>query len=604
MRQFAKTTAPLLLGSALLSLLCASVAFAESASLEGRVQDAVTGLPVPNALVRVLQTGQETTTDADGRYRMQVEEGEYTLRVRARSGEDANGIFAHQKASLEKVWPATLNLLGLSWHHQSPALEHAYGLPGHSGRISGEDYAGSLRFRDYLAHRAGVSPEEMNRIHLTLPMQLPETVRVARRFASSCSGNPIQRIDEVPLEEYVQGVLVPEIGVFRSAATGRESSRDVFKAFAVAARSYVMYFVMRYPDREYHLDDTACNQRYDDARDPWVEALVAETASQVMVQAGTTDTFDKFEYAASCGRHSSLPEYQSTYVSDAGLTEVCVGSWCGHNTCAAHEDNPEVPGDDRCLVRGLCQWGGLERSAGGQDYLEILAHYQPNLDVRDMSLQFPEGGDIKGYVRSGESFESGDPVPGAIVALDNGISVIVGDTGYFEFASVDAGQHNMSVSASGFETERRTVDVTDGENTWVSVLLDPDMNEPDMGGDPDMGGGDMGPSDDVEEPDLPEEDTGSDLEDPEDVSDEPDLVHSPDVADGPDMGGGNERPDVGGGDDAPDQGDPAGDYSPFSTSSGGGGGCSQSGSGGGSVWLMLLLGALWAVRRKAQVPSS
>lgn len=502
---------------------------APAAALSGEVVDALTGLPVVEARVQVLQTGQEVTTDDQGRYELALPEGRYSLRVLGPQGAEA--LLVRQRAASPPLWPTQIHLQGLGWHQRAPSLPRPWGLPSTSGAL--DPSWGPVTLEAYWARRLGLDPAEVARRKLTMPTALPATVRVGRRFADTCRGNAIREIQAVPLEEYVQGVLIPEIGVFRSTPAGREAAREVFKAFAIAARTYALYFVIGgfNDDEGYDLDDTACNQRYTDDRDPWVEALVAETAGQVLVREGTTDTFDKFEYAASCGRHSTWPEYapDGDYVSDAGLTQVCVGSWCGHNNCAAHQDNPQLPGDDRCLVRGLCQWGGLERSAAGQDHLEILAHYQPHLTIRGATVE-PQGGAVKGFVRAGASLEEGAAIPGATVALDSGQAVIVGQDGYFEFNPVDPGPRAMTAQAEGYAMQRRELTVTAGQDTWQSVLLEPlppaNNDAPDLSPDPDL----------TPEPDLtPDPDLAADLAPSPDQGVEADLPSGED-APAPDQG--------------------------------------------------------------------
>ena len=284
----------------------------------------------------------------------------------------------------------------------------------------------------------------------TVPAELPSAIRVARHADNNCN-NPIQRIDEVPLASYVAGVVHGEIGVFRAAGTGNgvqidRADRDrrvkaSFETFAVAARSYAVWWVLRRGlEADYHIHDGPCNQVYQDARDPLSEAAAQSTAGQILVSADDHSDLGKHEYASACARHGTLPSgrnantvRQQDIIPDDGLQRVCVGSWCGHDSYnMAHQDNPYVDrANNRCLVRGICQWGSLERAVRGDSYTEIIAHYQPFLVIRDGDAPAGLGG-LQGSVRDG----NGDPIAGA---QDAGVA----DAG---LAQVDAGSGSRSGS--------------------------------------------------------------------------------------------------------------------------------------------------------------
>lgn len=494
------------------TLLAAGDAGAQ-ARLEGVVRDAPTGTALPGAQILVLETGATAVSDDYGAYALDLPPGSYTLLIDAEdevTGTSARAVLARQIAPHRGVWPGTAWVFDLPLSERLPQLAAPVGYPSSHPRVAG---GGAVRLRDWLRDTQ-LDPDA---IELTMPARLPSVIRVGRRFAGTCRDNPVQRIDEVPIEEYVEGVLYGEIRVFKSAQTGQDSAREVFKAFAVAARTYALWFVVRNTAEEFDLDDTACNQRYVDDRDPYIEALVADTAGEVLIRKGTDDEFDKFEYAASCGRHSTLPEYQTTYVSDGGLDQVCVGNWCGHNDCAGHEVNPEVPGEGRCLVRGICQWGGLERAAAGHSYRDMLAHYQPNLDVRNFGPDAPTGGTIRGYVRTGADLETGVPVVGATVTVDGQNPSAVSELGYFEYRGVDPGDHTVSASAPGYEMASQVVTVDVGAEVWASLLLQAtvpgeDTGSVDVGSDVGADGGpDVGaPSPDVVGDDVPDVQTEGD----------------------------------------------------------------------------------------------
>jgi hypothetical protein len=229
--------------------------------------------------------------------------------------------------------------------------------------------------------------------------RLPQSVRVARHADNDCR-NPIDGIDEVPLESYVAGVVNAEIGVFAAAGSGDGVLIDPadrgarvaasFETFAVAARTYVVWWVLRRgEDAEFHIHDGPCNQVYRDARSELASQAAAVTEGLILSPSPTDVVIDKHEYASSCARHGTLPSYRDAnsvraedIVPDEGLDRVCVRTWCGHdNERMAHQDNPTLPEGNRCLVRGICQWGSLERSVRGDSFRQILAHYQPDLAI-------------------------------------------------------------------------------------------------------------------------------------------------------------------------------------------------------------------------------
>ncbi len=470
--------------TALLLALAAPVA---AADLVGTVVDAHDALPVAGVRVIALGSGVDAITDAQGRYRLTLPADRTQDDVRVAAPGEAPeraltwvGLRAAEHRTLHVFRPGV-----------APRGDMAWGAP--------------LPFRpDDGRPDAPVSIAEFLESHplgLTITGPLPDAIRVGRRMADSCSGNPIQRIDTVSLEEYVQGVLIPEIGVFRAVEGGEPAAAEVFKAFAVAARSYAVWFYYQDPTAEFHIDDTACNQRYEDARNEYIGAQVAATAGMIMVQAADPTVIDKFEYAASCGRHGSRPEYQDALVPDDTGVEACVGSWCGHNGCAGHEVNPALPDSGRCLVRGICQWGSVERSMRGDAYSDILAHYQPNLSV----VTLGEGGPTRlvGFVRVGDVF-AGAPVADVSVRLDTGEATTTDGGGFFAFEDVTPGLRTLDYSGGGIVPTTQDKEVVEGITNWASVSAElegggtvddgPDAGSPDSGR-PDSGAPDSGASD-------------------------------------------------------------------------------------------------------------
>ncbi len=99
------------------------------------------------------------------------------------------------------------------------------------------------------------------------------------------------KIDVVPLEEYIIGVVAGEMPV--------SFSKEALKAQAVASRSYVMYQIQGNQKKEYDVVDTVLNQVYIDSntlKEKWkdkydeyyekVVSSVAETAYQYIVYDG------------------------------------------------------------------------------------------------------------------------------------------------------------------------------------------------------------------------------------------------------------------------------------------------------------------------------
>lgn len=456
------TAIPAILALTLLALPAAAADF------DGRVLDVFTGAPISGARVVALEAGVDAYTDADGRFALDVPASEQTLAALIDGMTLADALLREARAG-EAV---TLRLFGAD-----SVVEVApdWGAPLHHRPVGDDGPYPPVSLEDFLPGGA-VGP-----LSLEFPGLLPESIRVGRRFASSCSGNPVQRVDTVSLEAYVQGVLIPEIGVFRAVDGGEEAASEVFKAFAIAARSYALYFYLRDPDAEFHIDDTACNQRYEDDRNAWVEAQVAATASQILVSARDNAELDKFEYAASCGRHGSRPEYQDALVPDLTGEEACVRTWCGHNDCAAHEVNPAIPDEGRCLVRGVCQWGAVERSMRGDSYLNILAHYQPNLEVITVgAADAPTR--LVGFVRLGDRYV-GAPVEGVTVLAPPGRSAVTNTEGFFELTGVDPGAITIAFESPEIVDETLAFDAEPGAVNWASIAVeyDPDFTPPDVG---------------------------------------------------------------------------------------------------------------------------
>ncbi|GAB4308601.1 MAG: hypothetical protein Kow0090_22810 [Myxococcota bacterium] len=500
---------------------------ARAATLFGQVINGLTGEPVDNAIVSIPDIAESRKTDEEGNFSFSVEEGTYSLDIFAPGFHPVR--YVNQWTSLN--FHSTIKLIPRELNPVDRIIPYAIGIPLGSGPAPDEEPIDLSKLPSQNGSAAG-GYRPMYSIGDT---PLPTTIRIGRRFASTCSGNPVQRIDEIELEEYVMGVVYSEIGVFKSVKANPpiENPKDAyesFKLFAVAARSYAFWWYLKNPDAEYHLDDTACNQRYEDARLEVINNAVLETAGEVFVKASDHNIVDKYEYAASDGRTGCRPWGTTDIIPDDPPVRACVGTWCGHDNCAAHEDNPLVEGSDRCLVRGICQWGSAERSLMGHTYLQMAKYYQPYLDVVNLrengetvedageedtsgeeddsgeedvltdaesaddagedidtskedatqldDVDAPDSGDtaLVGYVRETDPTD-GKNISGAVVSLtkdDAKLKESVTDKfGYFEFRDIPAGGYVVAVSAKGYYPATVGVDVKEGEVNWVQIALFP-----------------------------------------------------------------------------------------------------------------------------------
>jgi hypothetical protein len=263
----------------------------------------------------------------------------------------------------------------------------------------------------------------------------------------------------------------------------------VYKAFAIAAKSYGLFFMLNYdadnrrttsakPPNDYtwfHIDDTACNQRYADDRLTITTEAAISVANKIMVKRGEPNTLDKLEYAASCGKHGTQPEYndKTQLVPDNAPESPCVGSWCGHNTCAGHEDNPALAGSDRCLVRGVCQWGSASWGASSKDYIWMLDHYQPNLEIRDLSVMGDPKVQLTGYAFTNSDDILNSGVANASITLSDGQTTVTDDQGTYLFSEVlfSLGTVTVSASAPGYAMASKDKLLEAGVTNWASLLL-------------------------------------------------------------------------------------------------------------------------------------
>ncbi|HLL24554.1 MAG TPA: SpoIID/LytB domain-containing protein, partial [Kofleriaceae bacterium] len=178
---------------------------------------------------------------------------------------------------------------------------------------------------------------------IALAWQPPSTIRVWRRgldgSSASCSG----RVDVIPLETYVKGVLPHE--------WIRSWHRESLRAGAIAIRTYAANWIMnggKYSCAD--LDDTTASQVYRDERFPVTNAAVDATARTFALKNGVP-VFA--EYSAENGHPTA------TGISDP----PCAGkARYGHG-------------------RGTCQWGSQRWATQAKSHAWIIAHYYPGASV-------------------------------------------------------------------------------------------------------------------------------------------------------------------------------------------------------------------------------
>ncbi len=263
-------------------------------------------------------------------------------------------------------------------------------------------------------------------------IELPETVRIYRRGAEndSCQG----RVDVIPLEEYVRGVVPHEW-----IPSWHQQS---LRAGAVAARGYVVGWVFRGGKYDCaDLDDTTRSQVYRDDRDARADEAVEATRGQVIVRNGE---FVTSEYSAENGDPTEF-----------GVDEPL----CSGRTRQGHG-------------RGMCQWGTQRwATQRDQDHVWMVEHYFPGATVSrpeppapriatrqrlgrldDQPCADPEGTyDCADFVREGRSRDLFDLYVGQRVTL----TVEVTNEGG---ARSEAGGLEIEVPAELLAIESVTVD--------------------------------------------------------------------------------------------------------------------------------------------------
>ena len=337
------------------ALVCALVALAACADepiseshgvLRGRVVDAMTGQAIADARVRVEGTELEAVTDESGHYELFAPTGGHALHVAADgyfglTRQDVVIRALEETESDVAIYAERPEEAAVEAHMERRALRHLLRDDPSDPALRPEAAAFLRGELDLTGHVDHDHPEIGGaRAALGAP---PATVRIWRRSidgaAASCSG----RIDVIPLEDYIKGVLPHEW-----IPSWEDES---LKAGSLAIRTYVWNWVSRGGKYDCaDLDDTTRSQVYRDDRMDVTNRAVDATTGKAIV-AG--DTLVSGEYSAENGSPTALG------VSDP----LCAGrALYGHG-------------------RGMCQWGSQRWALDGKDHLWIATHYYPGSSI-------------------------------------------------------------------------------------------------------------------------------------------------------------------------------------------------------------------------------
>jgi len=293
----------------------------------GEVVDALDGRPIEGA--RVASAGTIVTTDADGRFALPA--GAAEVRVVAPGHHDLRRL--ERRARRFALWPERPRDAAVDAH--LARLAAARGL-----RDDPNDPALSASARAWLRGEPvpTVDDGDVGAVRAALDAP-PASIRIWRRSIDGAETSCAGRIDEIPLEEYVAGVLPHE--------WIPSWSDESLRAGSLAIRTYAWQWVRRGGKYDCaDLDDTARSQVYRDDRTERATAAVMATAGMAITVDGELVSG---EYSAENGNPTAMG------VEDP----LC--------------DGFEIRGHRR----GMCQWGSQRWSLEGRDHLWIAAHYYP-----------------------------------------------------------------------------------------------------------------------------------------------------------------------------------------------------------------------------------
>ncbi len=329
--------------------------------VEGVVRDAFTSIPLAGARVTLDRDGLTVTADAEGRFALDAPEGAHTFVVRADGHFDlerleltvAGGAVTRSDVELPPTDPSDeavahrLALLAEAHAHRDspddPGLR-----PEVAAYLRGEITELPRRAVSYDPDptavdgvtRAGQAGAIACTASLSAP---PRTIRIWRRAVSGGTSSCRGRVDVIPFEDYIKGVLPHEW----IPSWHRES----LQAGSLAIRTYSWRWVLaggKYDCAD--LDDTTASQVYRSDRLAVTDAAVDVTRAQGILRSGRLVSG---EYSAENGNPTA----------DGVSDPLCAGrARQGHG-------------------RGMCQWGSSRWASAGRNHAWIATHYWPGSSI-------------------------------------------------------------------------------------------------------------------------------------------------------------------------------------------------------------------------------
>ncbi|RJR15985.1 MAG: SpoIID/LytB domain-containing protein [Nitrospiraceae bacterium] len=256
--------------------------------------------------------------------------------------------------------------------------------------------------------------------------------------------NGLYVINNLPFEEYVEGVVSAEIG--------REWENEALKAQAVISRTYAAFYRSNNSSNSFHITSSTLHQLYKGKNeDPLITDAVKATAGEILTYqnmpirsffhstcGGKTEYPEEvwkesFPYLTSVdcyGRNTPYDNWQKTFslksvasaLGTGTIKEISISSytatgraktltitWKGTSGDAITEIKAtelrrllgyrELPSTHFSLARtgpnvvftgkgyghgvGLSQWGALEMARQGKNYRDILSHYYPGTTLKN-----------------------------------------------------------------------------------------------------------------------------------------------------------------------------------------------------------------------------